>query len=212
MRDIPVFSTENGVGSLILREIPYRGVAYLNLRSAAAPEAFVAECGEFCRAAGAERMVATGNPCLEKYPLYATVFKMQGSVADVGDTDGAIFPVTEQTLSRFLEIYNEKMASVPTAAYMTKAEGEKLLQAGKAYFVHRQGELLGIGIAGEESVDAIAACQRGAGREVLSALCRALSGERVTLEVEAGNLPAVRLYEKCGFVKTGEPVRWYQIF
>ena len=40
MRDFPMFTTENGVGSLVLREIPYRGVAYVTIRDASAPIAF----------------------------------------------------------------------------------------------------------------------------------------------------------------------------
>ena len=32
MKDFPVFTTENGVASLILKEIPYRGEAYIHLR------------------------------------------------------------------------------------------------------------------------------------------------------------------------------------
>ena len=33
MKDIPVFTTEFGIASLILRDIPYRGEAYVRVRS-----------------------------------------------------------------------------------------------------------------------------------------------------------------------------------
>ncbi len=40
-------------------------------------------------------------------------------------------------------------------------------------------------------------------------LCRAEGAEYITLEVRASNAPAIRLYEKCGFVKVGERKNFY---
>ena len=61
MRDFPVFTTENGVGSLVLKEIPYRKVAYITIQDSLFPEAFLSECVDFCRAVGAERIYACGH-------------------------------------------------------------------------------------------------------------------------------------------------------
>ena len=58
MKDFPVFTTENGVASLVLKEIPYRRCAYIILRDSLEPEALLAECISFCRACGAERVFA----------------------------------------------------------------------------------------------------------------------------------------------------------
>ncbi len=207
MRDIPVFTTENGVAALILREIPYSGKAYIRLQDSAQPSEFIKECGDFCRMAGAKACFATGEN-LAQYPVYTTVYRMQGAVSEIGE--GAIFPVTEETLPRFLEIYNEKMAAVPLAAYLTNAEGLKLLK--NAYFVHSGDTLLGIGVVEENKISAIVACEKGAGQAVLSALCRAVGEEQVVLEVADNNLPAICLYERCGFVKTGVVARWHKIF
>ena len=66
MKNIPMFTTENGVASLILQEIPYRREAYVHIRSTAAPEAFFRECVDFCKMAGAEKIYLTGHPLLEK--------------------------------------------------------------------------------------------------------------------------------------------------
>ena len=54
MRNIPVFTTEFGVGSLILREIPYRQEAYIRIQDTGQPEIFLKECVDFCKTAGAE--------------------------------------------------------------------------------------------------------------------------------------------------------------
>ena len=56
MRDIPVFTTEYGVASLVLREIPYRQEAYISIQSSLQPEELLAECVSFCRACGAEKV------------------------------------------------------------------------------------------------------------------------------------------------------------
>ncbi len=209
MRDIPVFATENGVASLILRAIPTQGVAYVHLQSSVTPQKLLEECVSFCRSAGAERIFATGHPILESYPLFTTVCRLRGSVWEVGESDACLFPVTEKTWPEFCRIYNKKMASVPTAQMLRLMDREAYEKS--AYFVHRDGVLQGIGIVADSELSAIAACQKGAGRDVLATLCRALSGEEITLSVAENNHKAMALYARCGFLKTGEGTRWYKI-
>ena len=48
MKDIPVFDTPYGVASLFLREIPYRGRAYIKIQSALEPEKLLEENRERC--------------------------------------------------------------------------------------------------------------------------------------------------------------------
>lgn len=209
MRDIPMFTTDNGIASLILREIPTKQTAYIHLQSTQEPGKLLSECVEFCRAAGAQQVYATGDPMLEEYPHYTTLFSMRGAVESVGDTEFALFPVTDKTWPEFCGIYNEKMASVPTANTLRLMDREKYEKG--AYFVHKEGLLQGIGIVSDNRILAIAACQKGAGREVLAALCKALSGEEILLDVAENNVPAMNLYTRCGFLKTGEIARWYKI-
>jgi hypothetical protein len=61
MRDFPVFNTEYGVASLVLKEIPYQGVAYIVVRDTLEPEKLLKECVDFCRVCGAEAVYATGH-------------------------------------------------------------------------------------------------------------------------------------------------------
>ena len=204
-----MFTTENGIASLILRAIPTQGVAYLHLQSSVTPEKLLEECVSFCRSAGAEQIFATGDPVLEKKPLFTTVCHLRGTVSGVGETDCCLFPVTEKTWPEFCRIYNEKMASVPTAQMLRLLDREEY---GKnAYFVHRDGVLQGIGVVSDNEISAIAACQKGAGRDVLAALCRVLPGEEVILQVADSNQKAMSLYSRCGFLKTGEGTHWYKI-
>ena len=211
MKDIPVFTTENGAASLVLREIPYRGIAYITIQSSLAPEALIDECAEFCTACGAERIVATGHPVLEKYPFQNAVIQRRRPLAGLPDTDAALFPVQERTLKEWLRIYNEGMFCVANAAWMTEKDGMQMLQKGDGYFVHRGDTLLGIGKASYDKIGAIVAVQKGAGADVVLALCHALSADTATLEVASNNERAVRLYDRLGFVPTAELARWYRI-
>lgn len=211
MRDFPVFTTENGVGSLVLKEIPYRGIAYITIQDSLFPEKFLSECVDFCRAVGAERIYATGHETLEKYPLYTSVLLMSGSIASIPETDACLFPVTEKTLSRWREIYNNRMENVDNASFMSEQAAKELLNSGDAYFVHRNGELLGIGKASGNRIDCIASVKQGSGREIVGALAHGLLSDPVILDVASTNYKAIHLYESMGFIKTSEISRWYKI-
>lgn len=211
MKDIPVFDTVFGVASLILREIPYRKRAHIKLQSTMDPEALLAECVSFCRMCGAEWIDAAGHPYLEKYPLITALFDMQCSRESIGETDACLSPVTEETVNRWLEIYNQRMADIPNAAYMDASDGKSLLKTGDGYFVHRDGKLLGIGKASGDLIDAVIAAEPGMGETVVRALASILTGDTVRLTVAEANKRALRLYQRMGFLQTCERGRWYRV-
>lgn len=211
MKDMPLFTTENGVASLTLKEIPYRQTAYIKLRDTRRPQALLEECRDFCRAVGAEHIYAAGHSFLETYPLHTAIWHMAADRESLPDTDAATFPVTEQILEDWRELYNRRMADVPNASYMTLADAQEMLLRGDGYFVHRNGALLGIGMAAGERVDAVISARPGAGRDVVLALNHTLSGDRMVLEVASANTRAIRLYEGLGFLKIAEISRWYKI-
>lgn len=211
MRDFPVFTTENGAGSLVLKEIPYSGIAYVTVQDSSFPTNFLTECAEFCRAIGAKKVYASGHPALESFPFHTAIIRMTASVDLIPDTDACLFPVTEKTLSTWRQIYNNKMSEVDNAAFMSENAAAELLKRGDGYFVHRDGKLLGIGIAADDRIDCVVSVQPGGGRAVVSALSHALVCERITLEVASTNARAIRLYTAMGFLQTAEISRWYQI-
>lgn len=211
MKDLPMFTTENGAASLTLREIPQRQRAYIRIQSSLTPLALLEECVSFCRACGAEEIYAAGHEALEAHPLYTAVWRMSGQRAALPESDAALFPVQEQTAETWRHIYNEAMAGVDNAAWMTAAEARAAAAAGEAYFVHRDGQLLGIGSVCGEQLKAIVSLVPGQGAEVLCALNHAMGGERITLEVASTNRRAIRLYERLGMIATGEVARWYKI-
>lgn len=211
MRDFPVFTTENGAASLVLREIPYRGVAYITLQDTLNPKELLAECVDFCKIAGAEKVYATGHKYLEDYPVYTSVVKMQRSKDGLPESDAALFPVTEKTLEDWRSLYNDRMKAVPNASTMTREEGKQMLIKGGGYFVHKDGEMLGIGIARGDKIEAIASAKPGAGETVLLTLCSALFSENIVLEVASNNERAIQLYERMGFLKTEQLRTWYDV-
>ena len=211
MRDIPIFATKNGVASLVLKEILYKGIAYITIQDTLQPDKLLRECVDFCKMAGAEQIYATGHAYLEKFPLYTSVLRMKRPREGMPDTDAALFPVTEKTVEDFRNIYNEKMFTVPNAATMTKQDAKKMLTEGTGYFVQKGETLLGIGLVAGDEIRAVAACIPGAGADVMQALCSAIFEETVTLEVACNNLSACKLYETLGFVPVAELSRWYVV-
>ena len=212
MRDIPVFTTQNGVASLTLNQIPYTKSAWIRIQNSILPQALLEECSGFCRAAGAESVFATGDPCCKVYPESTSVLKMQADVQSIGDTDAALFPVTESTREQWREIYNKKIISVPNGAWMTIDKSKEMLQQGSGYFIHRNGTLMGTGLVQGNHILWVASLAPGAGSDVIRALCHTITEDTVCLEVATANKKAMDLYQKLGFFPTSVLSKWYRIF
>ena len=212
MHDIPMFTTQNGVAFLVLQEIPNNGVAYICINDSHNPEMFLQECCDFCRAVGAELVYADGISATGNYPHYTDVIEMRQLLCDIPETTAKLIPVDEDSLEKWRQLYNENMQSVPAAFYMSIGRAEEILKMGTGYFVFRDDELLGIGVAGGDRIDSVVSLTPGAGKDVLCALCSVLTDEEVILEVASQNNRAVAFYKKMNFVTTKTKYRWYKIF
>lgn len=210
MKDLPAFTTENGVASIVLQEIPYTQNAYVTIHSSASPKEFIRECGGFCRAAGAERVYAKGHEKLKDYPYHTAIWEMEGLLSAIPDLGAECTAVSEETLEKWCEIYNRKMAAVPNAAYMGRHKKDMILAGG--CFVYEGQVLLGIGMVSDKKIDAVASLISGGGEKIVSSLCHKLGTERIALQVASENHKAVALYEKLGFQKQAELGKWYKIF
>ena len=203
MRDFPIFTTEYGVSSLVLKEIPYRNEAYIRIRDV--QEAFfeehLSECVSFCRMCGAEHIFAEGSEKLSRYPLYTSVYRMTGTAQPEEEKTASLFPVTEETVGKWRQIYNEAMRQVDNAGTLESREEKQILAS----------ELLGIFWLEGNKLLVVAAVQKGAGETVMHTMMSLLAGEQMELEVASTNHRAIRLYEKLGFLKTAELTRWYRV-
>ncbi len=211
MKDIPMFTTEFGIASLLLKEIPYRGEAYIRLQATQLPLELLNECIAFCRACGAEKIYATGSDALTRYPLHTEVVQMQCTLP-LAETDTALFPVLPETLKNWRSIYNERMKDVPNASFMTEKDAKAMLDAGDGYFVHKNGQLLGIGKASGSKIEAVVSVVPGAGKDVVPALSSLLTGDSATVDVATTNTRAVRLYERLGFIPVRSLSKWYHVY
>ena len=214
VKDFPVFPTDFGVSSLILKEVPYRKEAYIHIQDVD-PEhtrEHLSECVSFCRMVGAERVLVREHPCLKGYPLYTAVYEMRGTARVDPERMYSVFPVTEQTVARWRQIHNERMRCVDNAGTLEAREEGRILESGGAYFIHNDGTLLGIGWLEDTKLLAVAGVVPGAGMAVMHTLMSLVEGADMTLEVASTNEKAIRLYEKLGFLKTGEICRWYRVW
>lgn len=214
MRDFPIFTTDTGVSSLILKEIPYKQEAYIRIGDVQNDgfEEHLKECVSFCRMAGAERVLATGHEKLETYPLEAALLEMRGTAWVEPEKLKNLFPVTEATVRTWRGYHNEKLRNVTCSATLTTREEEEILAEPGAYFVHDNGELLGIGWLEDTHLRTVAAMKPGAGETVMHTLMSLVEGATMTLEVASTNGRAIRLYEKLGFLSTGERERWHRVY
>ena len=212
MRDFPIFTTEYGVASLFLKEIPYKNEAYIRIRDVQSGflKEHLAECVSFCRMAGAERVYAADHPQLSDWPYAFSLYKMQGKAWVDPEKLENLFPVTEPTVGQWRQICNEKMRPIACTATQTSRDEKEILSGG-AYFIHHNGELLGIGWVKDPELLTVAAVKPGAGERVMHTLMSLMEGADMTLEVASTNQRAIRLYEKLGFVKTAELTRWHVV-
>ena len=212
MKDFPMFTTEFGIASLVLKEIPYRGEAYIIIQDTQQPEQLLQECVSFCRMCGAEKIYARGHKITENYPLHCIVYEMRGFARVDESRVEHLWPVTEENIAQWREMVNEKMRPVDNSGTLVKKEEQEILNKGGAYFVHRGEKLLGVGWLTGNELLLLAACERGAGERVCHTLFSLIPDREVKLDVVSTNERAIRLYEKLGFVRTAELRRWYQIF
>lgn len=212
MRDFPVFTTEYGVASLVLREVPYRQEAYIVIQSSQQPEELLKECVSFCRAVGAEKIFARGHEFVERYPLHTVIYEMRGQVAPDGEKVEHLWPVTAETIGKWRQLLNDRMRDVDNAGTLVKQGEQEILDLGGAYFIHSSGELLGAGWLVGDELMLIASVQKGMGERVMHTLLSTTQPERLRLQVASTNEAAIRFYERMGLVKTAELRRWYRVF
>ena len=211
MRNIPFFTTNSGVAGLTLSEIPYKGIAYVTVQSAYDLELLLKECCDFCCAAGATSIYATGHKDLEKYPFHTDIIRMRRPLEGIAKTDAVASLITEIDLDQWRRLYNDRMYDISNAATMTYAKSLEILTARKGYFVYHNNTLIGLGVAAGTDIEAVISISRGKGRDVLLALCGVLCGAFVEVEVATENDRAIRLYERLGFAQHAQISRWYKI-
>ena len=211
MRDFPMFTTEYGIASLILKEVPYREEAYIILQSTEQPEQLLEECISFCRMVGAEKIFVRGHAIAETYPHYCSIYEMRGQIPLNEAKVEHLWPVTKETVGQWREFLNSQLRQIDNAGTLDGKMEQEILNCGDAYFIHRSGEMLGAGWIVDGELKLIAAREKGMGQRVLHTLLSVSEPEQIRLEVASTNIRAIRFYEKMGLVKTAELRSWYLV-
>lgn len=216
MKDIEIFNTEYGAAALILKDIPYRGRAYIRIHSSLDPALLLEECVGFCRACGAETIYLAECPdakdLVAQFPLTAEIVQMEAVTSLLASCDAELVPVTKETAGQWRGISNEHMASVPLSAYLSAADDDMLTESGGAYFVYKERTLIGIGKISGSTIEQVVSLQPGCGESIVRTLATKVTDSTVHLSVAKENTRAVRLYRRLNFVQTEILSRWYQVF
>ena len=211
MRDIPLFTTENGVSSLLLKKIPYTKEAFVHIRDSQSCMELIKECKDICRMAGAEEIYATGHDGLTIYPEHCAVIRYKAMADSFPETEAIAAPISLEQMPWWRQVYNQKMAHVPTAAILSEAEVEKLIAESKAYCIYKACSAVGIGVAYDGEVQAVASIAPGGGWDCVIALSKCLNCSEISLSVASTNLKAIDLYNRLGFMKMETEALWYKI-
>ena len=211
MKDFPMFTTEYGIASLILKEVPYRQEAYIILQATETPDKLLEECVSFCRMVGAEKIYARGHELVERYPLHCAIYEMRGELRVDPEKVRCLWPVTPENVEKWRSLLNGKLRNVDNAGTLDRAMEKEILASGGAYFVHDSGKLLGAGWIEGDELKLIAAAEPGRGEEILHTLLSTIPDTVIGLQVASTNVKAIRFYERMGFVATGELRRWHKV-
>jgi len=218
MRDIPFFTAAGGSAMLVLREIPYKKMAYVILHSAEEKNrsAFFLECMSFCRAAGAEKvLLCTQQEITGQEPLFQLLrWERQ---APVPTAPAALLlrliPVTEEREADFLALYNVIFGGAPSAATLTKHNFSAQTRACRTYLAEINGQMAGVGQLHEREIRCIGLLPqfRGNGMALMTELLRELGEETAWLQATSDNAAALRLYTKMGFSRKETLSHWYDL-
>jgi GNAT superfamily N-acetyltransferase len=217
MRNIPMFTAANGMASLILREIPYSGRAYVMVRSVwnGQTAALLQECADFCRAAGAREVFASDGvqelPAEHAYDILQLT--LERAALPVQERPVELEPVSEENGGAYLEIYNACFREVPGAASYDKKDLQRLMEQGSGFLAKREEAYAGVVELDPDGIAGIAVLPqyRGLGYDLALTALQRIEQETLCLKVADTNHRAVALYRRLGFGNDTLISRWWRM-
>ena len=203
MKDIPVFPCNDGLASLILREIPYKKVAYVLVRSVfGSLDGLLGQCAAFCRSAGAEKVYAGGDQGdFSPYPVYAHLVERSLDPSALPATT-AVAKLTDDP--SWAERYNRCFRHVHGAKTYLSTPSDAL-------YIYDGELLIGLGQIIDGELAAVAALEKGRGADCVAALGKRIPDQPIRLLCAEENLPATRLYDRLGFSRDRVKRIWYEL-
>jgi len=217
MRNIPIFTAENGMASLILREIPYSGRAYILVRAVwnGRGAALLQECAAFCRAAGAEQVYASDEmqdlPAVPAYDMLQLV--CPANTLPLAEHPAELVPVCAETAQTYQTIYNRCFRQLPGAAAYDQKAVQRLIDEHTGWLVRHYGEWAGVVETGHQTLEGIGILPeyRGLGYAAAVTALQPLRTAEIRLKVSDHNEKALRLYERLGFQREKTISRWWLV-
>ncbi|MGM9553166.1 MAG: GNAT family N-acetyltransferase [Faecousia sp.] len=200
MKDLPIFPCADGLASLILGEIPYRGEAYILVRAVyGSLRGLVRQCANFCKDAGAKHIYVSGEGDFSVFPVYTHLLDRSIETALLPSTEVRAEPTDSD---EWVTLYNERFRSVPCAKTYREAPEN-------ARFVYDGETRIGLGLCMEDELAAVASLERGRGADCVLSLVKQIKSPRIKLLCAEENAAAMRLYDRLGFSVDGIRRIWY---
>lgn len=218
MKNIPVFTAAGGTATLILREIPRCGRAYVILQTHTLGMELqqVQDCVQFCRMAGATEVYAScADGTILDLPHSHDMLRLslQRSLLPRTEPPVRLGALSPETQSIYVEQFNRRFAPILNAAMCDKRALERAAAEGSQhYLVYHEDILVGLGAIRENVLEAVASTQPGWGRDVAIALLQRCSGETLELTVCSKNQRAMALYQQLGFVQNKLVSQWWRAY
>lgn len=217
MKNIPVFTSSYGIATLILREIPWSGSAYVLVRSVwnGQKAALLEECKGFCRVVGAKEIFATYDmealPAEHAYDMLTMTRPKAGLPVSEHPIDPE--PLTRENSADYLRIYNTCFVSVPSAASYDAAALEPIYGEDLAWLAKVDGVYAGVAEISKTGLEGIAVLPeyRGLGYELALAVLPMVPSTELRLKAASTNRRAIALYERLGFACAGTEKRWWRL-
>lgn len=219
MNNIPVFTSQGGTATLILREIPVSKRAYILLRTVlpGMAENLVAECASFCKMCGAEEVFVSWadgdlpflSPAYDIYLLHVSKSALpEGKLV-------TLTPMTPENDAIYQRIYNRCFSHVSHAASYDRGQIARIYREHqRAFLALDEGDRpYGIGELHGDELAAIAVLpnHRGTGTDLAISLLQLCPGEDLKVTVASDNEAAMGLYEKLGFHLAGVESKWFRV-
>lgn len=220
MNNIPVYLSQGGTATLILREIPYKQTAYIILRSFL-PQMLplmIQDCVSFCKGCGAERcLLSSADPevTLSLPQAYEILYmKAEKALLPPPKAPFDLVPLSPENESIYQRIYNQCFADVSHALTYEQEQLARIYREEQQAFValDPDGRPCGMGELHGNELAAVGLLPefRGQGKNLTLSLLQHCPGPELTLTVVSDNARAIRLYEDLGFTVTGTESVWYQ--
>ena len=214
MKNIPMFTSPYGVATLILREIPWSGSAYVLVRSVWNDQtaSLLEECRGFCRAVGAKEIFAAYDAEeLPAKPAYDMIRMMRPKAGLPAGEKLELEPLTRENSAVYLEIYNRCFVKVPSAASYDQTSLEPLYDEDLAWLAKVNGNYAGIAEISKAGLEGIAVlpAYRGLGRDLALAVLQMVPSPVLHLKVASTNTRAIALYQRLGFTAECVEKRWF---